>query len=210
MGAASQKPPSASLAPFRRFDPLERRVAGANDPDRRHHRRRRVPRGLAKPTPDKRLATLAPAIAHVMKACRCQVARRTAKPLRCKRSRYAESVTYRPKTATLERFCIGPPSLIESSPKTGTASWHTAGNACGAPVAQVQGGDSEARWNGVHGRKADRTSGAACFSCQSAARPPNPMCGRFSIRACGRPSAITDFLPKFYESFQLLPDLKTR
>ena len=129
------------------------------------------------------------------------MARRAAKPRRCKRSLYAESVIYRPKTATLERFCIGPPSLIESSPKTGTASRHTAGNACGAPVAQVQGGDSGARWNGVHGRKADRTSGAACFSCQSAARPPNPMCGRFFIRAGGRPSASPTFCQSFTNDF---------
>jgi hypothetical protein len=56
-----------SPAPFRRFDLLERRVAAANDPDRRHHRRRRVPRGLAKPTLDKIMATLAPAIARIVK-----------------------------------------------------------------------------------------------------------------------------------------------
>jgi len=182
--------PLRSLAPFQRPDLLGRRVAGANDLGRRRHRLRRVPRGLAKPTLDKRLATLAPTIAHVMKVCRCQVARRAAKALRCKRSLYAESVTYRPKTATLERFCIAPPSLIASSSKTGTASRYTAGNACGAPLAQVQGGDSEAKWNGVHGRKADRTGGSACFSRQPAARLPNPMCGRFFIRAGGRPSAV--------------------
>jgi hypothetical protein len=134
-----------------------------------------------------------------------------AKPLRCKRSLYAESVTYRPKTATLERFCIGPASLIESSPKTGAASWHTAGNACGAPVAQVQGGDSEARWNCVHGRKADRTGGAACFSL-----PAGRQAGKSSVwatffsRPGGRAGAITNFSPKSSDSFQLLPDLKTR
>ena len=160
--ATSFKSPSVPVPLFRRFDLLERRIAGANDPDRRHHRRRRVPRGLAKPTLDKRLATTGAGDSSRDESVQVPGGPAYSQTATLQRSLYAESVTYRSKTATLERFCIGPPSLIESLPQTGTASWHTAGNACGAPVAQVQGGDSEARWNGAHGRKADRTSGAAC------------------------------------------------
>lgn len=78
-------------------------------------------------------------------------------------------------------------------------------------MAQVQGGDSEARWNGAHDRKADRTSGGACFSL-----PAGRQAGKSSVwatlfsRPGGRAGAITNFSPKSYESFQLLPDLKTR